>query len=62
MVAYTSRYSSGYLIPNSATATLAVAELGILGLFIYMIPITCKITNFSFYLFVYFFENIILVD
>jgi len=53
-----------------------VAELGIKGpleylrvlattlvslLFIYMIPIACKSTDFSLYLFVYFFENIIVL-
>jgi len=29
---------------------------------VYMIPIDCKITKFSLYLFVYFFENIIMVS
>ena len=63
MVAYTCRYSSGQLIP--IFQSVAVAELGIKGpleylqvyattlvslLFIYMIPIACKITNFSLYL------------
>ena len=61
VVAYTCRYSSGKLIP--IFQSVVVAELGIKGpleylqvqattlvslLFIYMIPIDCKITNFSF--------------
>jgi len=57
MVAYTCRYSSGQLIP--IFQSVAVAELGIESpleylatilvslLFIYMIPIDRKITNFS---------------
>jgi len=59
MVVYTCRYSSGQLIP--ILQSVAVAKLGIKGplqylqmkatilvslLFIYMIPIACKITNF----------------
>jgi len=50
-----------------------VAELGIKGpleylwvlattlVSLHMIPIACKITDFSLYLFVYFFENIIIL-
>ena len=63
VVAYTCRYFSGKLIP--IFQSVAVAELGIKGpleylqgvgyhhcffTFIYMIPIACKITNFSLYL------------
>ena len=74
MVASTCRYSGGHLIPVFQTVT--VAELGTKSpleylqvlattlvslLFIYMIPIDCKITIFSLYLFVYFFENIIIM-
>ena len=74
MVADICSYSSGLLLPNSATAMdwnigiicpleyMQVKATTLVSLlFIYMIPIACKITNFSLYLFVYFFENILLV-
>jgi len=34
----------------------------LVSLLFIMIPIACKITNFSLYLFVYFFENIIITE
>ena len=59
MVAYTCRYFSGPLIPNSAIATdwnvginclLEYWQVSLVSLlYIYMIPIACKITNFSLY-------------
>ena len=72
-MAYTCRYSSGPLIPNSATATvwnvgincpqkyLQESATTLVSLrFIYIIPIVCKITKFSLLLFVHLFENILL--
>ena len=74
MVSNTCRYSSGPLILNSVTATiwnigincpidnyLQVSTITLVSLLlIYMIPIDSKIINFSLYLLVYFFENIII--
>ena len=74
MVAYTCRYSSGPLIPKPATATLwstgincpqkylQVSAITLVSLlFIYMIPIDCKITIFFLYFFGYLFKNIMMM-
>ena len=67
VVAYNCRYSSGPLIPNSVSHCyrlkywincpleyLQVSATTFFWLFIYMIPIACKITNFSLYFLVYY--------
>ena len=64
-ITYTCKYSSWHLIPiiQSCQDELGICPLEYLQvqvitlLFITMIPISCKITNFSLYLFVCFFRD-----
>ena len=75
VITYTCRHSRGYLIPNSSWHNWIIeikrqldnicrcrwSPLFFFLLFITMIPIDCKIINFSLHLFVCFFEITIII-